>query len=186
VVVNARSPLASVVRFYKLAHERLLKASEDLSPAQFTWSAGESLHSVAWQLWHAARWDDVFAAHVQKDFGREPAAQVWEREGLDAVWSLAPGSMGLRDAGTGMENSAAEQMRFPEQSEAIGYARRVFDFAVSAIAAIPEDQLCAVPKGYPDGDTYLDHILSCHEHLNRHLGTIETIRGLQGLLGSAT
>src|SRR2546428_11747114 len=65
MAAHPRSLGETLLRFYKLAHERLLKAAEDLPPEEFAWSAGPSLHSVAWQLWHAARWDDVFASYFQ-------------------------------------------------------------------------------------------------------------------------
>ena len=82
--------------------------------------------------------------------------------------------------------AALTQMRFPEESQVIGYALDAFAFALSAIAAIPADQLTAVAKDDADGDTNLDNILIYYEHLNRHLGMIEAIRGLLGLSGSAT
>ncbi len=186
MVVEPRSTQSSILRFYRLTHERLLRLAEDLSPAQFTWSAGESLHSVAWQLWHSARWDDFFAAHLQADFGLDPSTEIWERDGLIEKWSFAHGSIGRRDAGTGMGDAAAERMRFPEPSVVVDYARRSFAFVGSALGAIPEDRLTAVAKDDPDGDTYLDNILIYYEHLNRHLGMIEAIRGLQGLSGTAT
>jgi hypothetical protein len=46
-----RSLSETLLRFYQLAHERLLKVSEEVSSEQFVWSAGPSLHSIAWQLW---------------------------------------------------------------------------------------------------------------------------------------
>jgi len=42
--------------------------------------------------------------------------------------------MGRQDAGTGMDDSAADQMRFPQKSEMIGYASDAFAFARAAIA----------------------------------------------------
>jgi hypothetical protein len=176
----------SIVRFYGLTHERLLKITEDLSAAQFVWSAGPSLHSAAWQLWHSARWDDFFAAHLQTDFDREPRTEVWQRESLAERWSLAPGSLGRRDAGTGMDDASAEKMKFPDKDAVMDYSRQAFAFALSAISAIPGEQMTNVAKADPDGDTYLDNILIYFEHLSRHLGMIEAIRGLQGLSGSAT
>jgi hypothetical protein len=61
-----------------------------------------------------------------------------------------------------------------------------FAFTEDAIAAIPEDLLLEVAKDDPDGDTNLDNVIIYLEHLSRHLGMIESIRGLQGLEGSAT
>lgn len=77
-------------------------------------------------------------------------------------------------------------MRFPGQAEVLDYARRAFEFAISAISAIGDDTLASVAKDDPDGDTYIDNILIYYEHVSRHLGMIEAIRGLQGLSGTAS
>src|SRR5579859_3387640 len=118
----AQGPVGkALLRSFRHAHQRLLAAAEAMSPEQFNWSAGPSLHSVAWQLWHAARWADVFAAYLHKAVGQDPRTQVWEREALAARWSLVPGSTGRRDTGTEMSDEAAEAMQFPPQNEVVGY-----------------------------------------------------------------
>jgi DinB superfamily len=178
MATHARSLSETLLRSYKLAHQRLLAAAEQLSPEQFTWSAGPSLHSVAWQLWHAARWDDVFGSYLHKALAQEPRTQVWEREALADRWSLASDSMGRRDTGTDMSDEAAEEVRFPDQEEVIDYARLAFEYAEEAITFISDDQLLAPPKVDPAGDTKLDNVLIYLEHLSRHLGMIEAIRGL--------
>jgi hypothetical protein len=162
-----------------------LEVAEAVSPQQFAWSAGPSLHSIAWQLWHAARWDDFFAAHFMGDFGRQPAAQVWERDGVAAKWSYTTGALGRRDAGTGMDDEDADNLRFPDQSEVVDYARKVFAFAESAVEAM-HGQLEQVAKDDRDGDSNLDNVFIYYEHLSRHLGMAEAIRGLQGMPGTAT
>jgi hypothetical protein len=179
-----RSLGETLLRSYQLAHERLLKAAEELSPEQFASSAGPSLHSVAWQLWHAARWDDVFASYFHRAAAQEPRAQVWERESLADRWSLPSGSLGRRDTGTELSDEAAEEIRFPSQDEVVGYARLAFAYADEAIGLISDDQLLAPPKVEPDGDTKLDNVLIYLEHLSRHLGMIESIRGLQKSVSS--
>jgi DinB superfamily len=181
-----RSLGETVLRFYRLTHVRLLKAADELTPEQFAASAGPSLHSVAWQLWHAARWDDVIASYFHRALAQEPRAQVWERDSLSDRWSLAADSLGRRNTGTGMPDEAAEEMRFPEKKEVIGYARLAFTYAEKAIGLIPDDRWLAVANEDPDGDTNLDNIFIYLEHLSRHLGMIEAIRGLQGLVGSST
>jgi hypothetical protein len=85
-----------------------------------------------------------------------------------------------------MSDESAEQLRFPEQSELVGYARLAFAYAEEAIELIPEDLFLAAAKDDPDGDTILDNVLIYLEHLSRHLGMIEAIRGLYGSRGSAT
>ena len=179
MAARPRSLRETLLRFYRLAHDRLLKAAEELSPEQFAWSAGPSLHSVAWQLWHAARWDDVLASYLHRALGQDPRTHVWERESLSDRWSLAPGSMGRRDTGTEMSNEAAEELRFPGQTEVVGYARLAFAYAEEGIQLIPDDLLLALAKNDPDGDTQLDNALIYLEHLSRHLGMIESVRGLQ-------
>jgi hypothetical protein len=186
MAAHPRSLRDTLLRFYRLAHERLLKAAEELSPEQFVWSAGPSLHSVAWQLWHAARWDDVLASYFHRALSQDPRTQVWERESLANRWALTTGSMGRRDTGTEMSNEAADEIRFPGQQDVIGYARLAFAYVERAIELIPDDLLLAVAKDDPDGDTQLDNILIYLEHLSRHLGMIESIRGLEGLVGSST
>jgi len=168
------------LRSFRLAHQRLLTAAEAMSPEQFTWSGGTSLHSAAWQLWHAARWDDVFAAYFHKALAQDPRMQVWEREALADRWSMAPGSIGRRDTGTEMADEAAEAMLFPVQEEVLRYARLAFAYADEAITLISDEQLLAAPSVDPDGDTKLDNVLIYLEHLSRHLGVIESIRALQG------
>ena len=186
MAAGPRSLRDTLLRFYRLTHQRLLTAAQELTPEQFAWSAGPSLHSVAWQLWHAARWDDVLASYFHRALAQEPRAQVWEREALADRWSLAPESLGRRDTGTEMSNEAAEDIRFPDQEEVVGYARLAFAYAEEGIELIPNELLLAVAKDDPDGDTQLDNVLIYLEHLSRHLGMIESIRGLQGLVGSST
>ena len=184
MAAHPRSLGETLLRSYRLAHERLLKVAEELSPEQFAQSAGPSLHSVAWQLWHAARWDDVFASYFHRALARDPRTQVWERESVAEQWSLAPGSLGRRDTGTEMSDEAAEEIQFPVQVEVVGYARLAFAYAEDAITLITDDQLLAAPKVEPDGDTKLDNVLIYLEHLSRHLGMIEAMRGLQRSLRS--
>src|SRR6202140_5077920 len=137
MAAHPRTPKETLLRFYRLTHQRLLTAAEETSPEQFSWSASPSLHSVAWQLWHAARWDDVLASYFHRALAQDPRTQVWERESLADRWSLASGSMGRRDTGTEMSNEAAEEIRFPDQKEVVAYARSAFAYADKAIGLIP-------------------------------------------------
>src|SRR5713226_8225133 len=139
MAARPRSLSESLLRSYKVAHARLLTAAEGLSPEQFVWSPGPSLHSVAWQLWHAARWDDVFASYLHRAFVRDPRTQVWERESLADRWALTPGSLGRRDTGTEMSDEMADAIRFPDQKEVVGYARLAFEYTQEGIAVVPDD-----------------------------------------------
>jgi hypothetical protein len=179
MAAHRRTLKETLLRFYRLTHQRLLTAAEELSPEQFMRSAGPGVHSVAWQVWHAARWDDVFGSYFHRALGQDPRTQVWERESLADRWSLPSGSMGRRDTGTEMSNEAAEELRFPGQTEVIAYAKLAFAYTEEGIELIPDALLLAMAKNDPDGDTRLDNVLIYLEHLSRHLGMIESIRGLQ-------
>jgi hypothetical protein len=88
--------------------------------------------------------------------------------------------MGRHDRGTELSDELAENIRFPNQREVVGYARGAFAYADAAIELIPEDLLLSVAKDDPDGDTNLDDVVIYLEHLCRHLGMIESIRGAPG------
>jgi len=70
-------------------------------------------------------------------------------------------------------------MRFPDQKKVVGYAKLAFAYADEAIGLMTDDLLLAAPKIDPEGDTKLDNVLIYLEHLSRHLGMIEAIRGLE-------
>jgi hypothetical protein len=92
--------------------------------------------------------------------------------------------LGRRDTGTELSDEAADEIRFPAQEDVVGYARLAFAYADEAIELISDDQLLALPKVEPEGDTKLDNVLIYLEHLSRHLGMIESIRGLQKSVSS--
>jgi hypothetical protein len=84
-----------------------------------------------------------------------------------------------------MSDEMAEEIRFPDQQEVISYARLAFAYTEEGIGLVPDARLLAIEKDDPDGDSLLDNVLIYVEHLSRHLGMIESIRGLQGSAGSS-
>ena len=54
---NALSLLA---KNYAIAHGRVIESAEGTDDRHFGKSVGPRVHSVAWQVWHIARWDDRF------------------------------------------------------------------------------------------------------------------------------
>jgi hypothetical protein len=53
-----------IASFYAQTHERVLGAVEGLSEEQVAWRPGTSTHSIAWNLWHLARWADTMHAAI--------------------------------------------------------------------------------------------------------------------------
>ena len=176
---------------YAIAHGRVIESAKGTDDGQFAKSMGTRVHSVAWQVWHIARWDDRFAEIIVEKtpelagrFG--PPGQIWAAESLAKQWGLPVGHMGRRDTGTEMDDEAADALRLPDKAVVVDYARRVFARLQAALNAMPETSLFAVMPDDPDGDSYGHNIMLYLDHVQRHLGMIEALRGLQGTAGTAT
>jgi hypothetical protein len=182
---------ALLARNYALAHRRVLDVVGDLTPEQFECSVHSSVHSIGWQVWHIARWEDRFAEILLDKFPNlvradGKAGQVWIEDSLGESWGLPVGKMGVRDTGTSMSDNAAEDVRLPGKAEVVDYARRVFERVDELARSLSDDVLLAVLPGDPDRDTTGDNVVIYMEHVVRHLGTIEAMKGQLGMRGSAT
>ncbi len=176
---------------YAIAHERILKVAEDLSEEQFGRRLSPAVHSIAWQVWHIARWDDRFAEILLEKLPElaethGPPRQVWNVESLGEAWDLPVGAMGRRDTGTLMEDDAADQVTLPGKVQVLDYARRVFTFVDEVASSLTDDVLFVPTPEDPDQDTFGQNLMYWLDHANRHLGMIEAMKGLQGLKGTAT
>jgi len=168
-----------------------MESAERTDDGQFAKSMGTRVHSVAWHVWHIARWDDRFAEilfektpDLARRFG--PPSQIWATESLAQQWGLPIGHMGRRDTGTEMDDESADALRLPEKRLVVDYAGRVFARLQTVLQAMPEASLFAVVPGDPEGDSYGHNIMLYLDHVQRHLGMIEALRGQQGTPGSAT
>jgi hypothetical protein len=186
-----QNALSLVAKHYAIAHGRVIESAEQTDDGQFATSMGTRVHSVAWQVWHIARWDDRFAA-IMIDKTPEltgrlgPHGEIWASESLAKQWGLPIGQMGQRDTGTGMDDESADALRLPGKAVVLDYARRVFARLQAVLNAMPDASLFAVMPDDPDGDTFADNIVIYLDHVQRHLGMIEALRGLQGTAGTAT
>jgi uncharacterized damage-inducible protein DinB len=184
------SAVGLLANHYAIAHGRVIESAVRTDDGAFAKSMGERVHSVAWQVWHITRWDDRFAEIMLEKtpglagkFGR---GQIWTAESLAERWGLPVGQMGRRDTGTEMDDKSADALQLPEKSVLVDYARRVFARLQAVLKAMPDDSLFDVMPDDPDGDSYADNIVIYLDHVQRHLGMIEALRGLQGTTGSAT
>ncbi len=173
---------------YAIAQGRVIESAEQMDDAHFARSMGTRVHSVAWQVWHIARWDDRYAEilvektpELADRFG--PPEQIWAAESLAKQWGLPIGHMGRRDTGTEMDDESADALRLPETAVVVDYARRVF---ARLQAVINEARIFTAIPGDPGNDTYAHNTMLYPDHVQRHLGMIEALRGLQGTAGTAT
>lgn len=185
------NPTSLLAKHYAIAHDRVIESAERTDDDEFAKSMGTRVHSVAWQVWHIARWDDRFAEMMidktpELAGGFGPTGEIWVRDSLAKQWGLPVGQMGRRDTGTGMDDESADALRLPGKAVVLDYARRVFAHLEAVLNAMPDASLFAVMPEDPDGDSYADNIVIYLDHVQRHLGMIEALRGLQGSAGSAT
>jgi uncharacterized damage-inducible protein DinB len=176
---------------YALAHERTLKLVEDLTDEQFAKPLHPSVHSIGWQLWHIARWDDRFAEILLENLpqlAREHGAarQVWNSESIGERWGFPVGTLGLRDTGTNMKDQDADQLTLPGRSQVVDYAHRAFAFADKVTGSLTDELLLMESPRDPDHESVGQNVMYWIDHVNRHLGMMEAMKGQLGLTGSAT
>lgn len=181
---------AVVAAHYRRTHERVLKLVEDLSDEQLAWRLPSHPHSLGFNLWHLARWADQLQMMIPRmthDLGHRlgQRSQLWETEGLATRWGLTGAELGYEGTGMLLDDTLAATLPLPAKAELVEYARRAFDVAEEAVAAVDDEQWLQVEQTNPQG-VVGSAILTHLTHENRHLGEMEFLRGLLGLTGSAT
>ena len=112
------------------AHELIVKVTSDLSDEQLRRRPADVAPSVspsiAWHLWHIARWADFLQAslpgmapELERRLG--PGRQVWEVEGLAARWGLAAAA-GYRGTGMGLGDEESARLRLPDRASSSNMA----------------------------------------------------------------
>jgi len=173
-------------------HALLLTSIQDLSEEQIRWQHGPQAPSIRFHLWHAARWADKVQSALPgltDDLNRRlgTSTELWESDGLEGRWGLTDHHRGVNDTGMGLDDEASASLPLPGKDVLLAYARRVFEAADRAAAAVDDVQFrapCTDLYGRENvvGDVLLSHLT----HVNRHLGMIEALRGILGTRGTAT
>lgn len=163
-----------------ITHRQLLDAAEACTDDDLSWHPGPTSPSIAFHLWHTARWADRWAETV----GGAP--QRWVREGLTAKWGFQ-GALGAGDSGMLLPDDEAADLPFPRRDQLTTYLRGTYNDLEQAVGALDDDSLLALQddllgKQAPLADSLTRHLA----HANRHLGMIEALRGLRGAHGTAT
>jgi DinB superfamily len=156
---------------------------------------GRTAPPMAFHIWHLARWTDRLQARLpeltpqlRERLGER--REVWVAERVAVRWGLEGPGLGFGSTGTGMDHEAEVLLRLPSLVELREYAVQAFDFAGRSVDAVDDAQFvtpCADLLHESDEPTSVGALLIRHlEHLSRHLGMIEALRGLLGQPGSAT
>jgi hypothetical protein len=188
---------ASLVHAYNQIHQRTLKLADQMTDTQLAWQASPTSHTIAFHLWHIARWADHFQAAVPgmtPELGRRLAAgaQIWDQQGVAGRWGWSAAALGFDSTGMHMPDEIARTLAFPPRAELLAYARSAFEAAERATGAIDQAQLGEQEQKQPltaeiwGAGTVGDALLAHVTHSNRHLGAIECLYGIQAGSGTAT
>jgi hypothetical protein len=179
------------LRAYKVNHKLILGLAESLSDEQMLWKPAGYNNSIAFNLWHIARWSDNLVAEILREFpdldvNLGAASEIWEQESLAEKWGLPPV---LYPGGTGLSDEAADGLVFPPKEEMLAYLRKTFgrteefieafDARYPGFEAITDEGL---QKAIMDIRWNLYYYLMHH---CRHLGMMEALKGLLTGKGSA-
>jgi uncharacterized damage-inducible protein DinB len=189
---------AVIVQAYQQTLTRILTLAERLSEEQLCWQPQPGAPSIAFQLWHVARWADHLQAALPgmtPELGRRlgPGQEIWLAEQLAAAWGFDPETLGHAETGMGMEKTQATALTWPAKATILFYAKSAFGQAERAVSAIDDAQFLAAEA--PQARTAdlrtagstVGRALTVHlTHTNRHLGMIEALLGLQTGSGTAT
>ena len=196
-----QSTAAAVARVYRETHERVLALAGRLDDDELVWRPGPTSPSVAFTLWHLARWADHLQATLPKmtrELGEKLGArpQLWLADNLAARWGLEAAALGYEDTGMLLEDDLAAQLPLPARDTLLDYVRRAFAAADAAVALVDDTQFAAYEQPNTTDETGAalqassatvgGAIVSHLTHDNRHLGMVECLIGLRGRPGTAT
>ena len=181
---------------YASTHARALQLAARVTDAQAAWQPNATTPSMAFHLWHMARWADHLQAALpgmhptlRQRLGDRP--QLWERDRLAQHWQLPEAERGLQDTGMGLDPNTP--LALPARDALLDYVRGAFAAVEEAAAALDDDLFLALEEAQPltgdlrsEGTTIGAALVSHVLHENRHLGMLECLVGLQGQAGSAT
>ena len=194
-------PLSFFVRrLYRSNQEALLSSVADLDDDTLRWRTARTT-SIAFNLWHCARWADHLASILGEatDTLRAkigPRPEIWRAERLADRWGFPAERLGHVETGMGMDEDLSARLPLPAREDLLDYARRAFSFAQGAVDDTDESEYLrpaqvdlrrATWLSAPDQvGQVLGWIMAYARHDARHLGMIEALKGVRGMRGTAT
>jgi len=190
----------ALARIYTLNHTNALEAVAGLDEDKLRWRPPRS-NSVAFNLWHIARWADHFQSilstmtpTLRERIGATP--EVWARGGFAAKWGFLESGLGTVQTGMGMDEDASAKLALPPKRELLSYVREAFESADGAVRMVRDDDLTQPAELQADRVPWLSSptqygtvgswIATGIRHEARHLGMIEAVKGAAGLRGTVT
>jgi hypothetical protein len=190
----------ALAHIYTLNHRNALEAVADLDEDKLRWRPPRS-NSVAFNLWHIARWADHFQSilstmtpTLRERIGATP--ELWTRAGYAAKWGFPQDGLGTVQTGMGMDEDASAKLALPAKPELLQYVTGAFDLADRAVRLVRDDDLTQPAELEADRVPWLSSpakygtvgiwIATGIRHEARHLGMIEALKGAAGLRGTVT
>jgi hypothetical protein len=184
-------PHTMILDAYCDIHARTLAFGETLTDDQLIYQAAPGTLTIAFFLWHLARWADHLQAAIPGMTPtlsqRLPAGQqIWEVHDLAAAWGFQTQTTGYAETGMHMDEAAAANLRFPPKEILLGYVRQAFQAAEQAVRAIDETQFAAPEQPQPmtegiwsEGGSVGSAIFSHLLHDCQHYGMMESLLSQQ-------
>lgn len=94
----ADSPMSHIAGYYRSRHELILKIVAGLDEGQFLWRPNRTAPSIAFHVWHVARWADYLQAVLSGS-----GVEIWEQEGLAARWGFRAEDLGMIECLLGLQ-----------------------------------------------------------------------------------
>lgn len=173
------SLLESIIADYRRALDLLLTVVKDLSDDQFFDQISPTANSIAFDLWHIARYIDQTQNFISS------SDEVWRSNDLATRWGWDSTTLGLYENGTGMADEVASALQWPNRSEVIEYVTLTFDAGRKAVGTVRDKAFSSPVPSWP-GQTIGSIVMNDLQHSYRHLGMIEALRGVMGMQGTAT
>jgi hypothetical protein len=178
--------LNEIVSWFHATHQDILQLVDELPDEELVWRPVPLANSIAFYLWHLARWADYIPSSLSdatpglaKRLGPRP--QIWHQEHLATQWHLDPTALGEEETGWELDPSLAGHLQLPGKDVLLGYARRAFAATEQALPALDDEQFPIQRQQEWATNTVGHFILQhlCHE--NEHLGMMRYLHGLYQL-----
>jgi hypothetical protein len=181
------TPVGQMKYWIEIAHQEVISLVSSLSDEKFSWKPHPGVTSIAFQVWHLARWADFVQSNLRTNTAElrrrlDPHEEIWFAEQLADAWKVNLTNLGDYETGTGMGENAAD-FRFPGCAVLLDYLQRCYALEEQAIAAIDEEQFEAHSDQHeatPE-DTVGRWLMSHLVHEWEHLGMMKYVCGLYDL-----
>lgn len=147
------------------------------------WTEGATAPSIAFHIWHIARYSDRNQAMLANLFGGS-GAEIWESHGIAERWGLETSKLGGVQTGMGMSDTDSADLKLPEKADLLAYTEWTIRLFEEQIGRLDDEALSRETTG--NSTTVGAALLSHLTHASRHLGMIEALRGVQGERGTAS